>query len=204
MRQPLKKSIRDRFEEIELSNEQLEDLGALMEGAHERRPARWRIPAIAATIVLVLTGGLLATNSYRLHQGEILLESIAQEVTDNHLKLKPLEVESGDLREVLGYFTNLDFQLLASPSITANPGDRLLGGRYCSIQGIDAAQLRVASAGGGLDTWYEATLPPDKLRLVPNLDKGQAPAEFVIRGVDIRIWQENGVVIAQAREARVY
>jgi hypothetical protein len=30
------------------------------------------------------------------------------------------------------------------------------------------------------------------------MDAGGQPAEFVVRGVDIRIWQENGVVFAEA------
>jgi hypothetical protein len=102
---------------------------------------------------------------------------------------------------VLGYFTDLDFQLLASPRITANSGDRLLGGRYCTIQGIDAAQLRVAASDGTLSTWYEATLPADELKRIPDIDAGERPAEFVVRGVDIRIWQENGIVFAEAKAA---
>jgi hypothetical protein len=130
-----------------------------------------------------------------------LLEAIAIEVADNHLKLKPLEIESADLRSVLGYFEDLDFQLQASPRITGNPGDQLLGGRYCTIQGIDAAQLRVIAADGVLSTWYEATLPAEQLQLVPEMGDGQQPAEFLVRGVDIRIWQEHGVVFAEAKEA---
>ena len=138
---------------------------------------------------------------YQSHQDQVLLQSIAEEVADNHLKLKPLEVQGDDLPSVLGYFTNLDFQLLASPRITANSGDRLLGGRYCTIQGIDAAQLRVAASDGTLSTWYEATLPADELKRIPDWDAGGQPAEFVVRGVDIRIWQENGIVFAEAKAA---
>jgi hypothetical protein len=201
MRQPLKQSIRDRFEDIELSEAQLEALGAQLQEGNVTRPTWWRLPAVAAAVLILVTGGLLTNNLYQAHQAHVLLQSIAGEVADNHLKLKPLEVESADLRNVLGYFTDLDFQLLASPKITGNPGDQLLGGRYCSIQGIDAAQLRVASAGGGLSTWYEATLPDDKLRRIPELAKGEESAHFVIRGVEVWVWQENGIVFAEARAA---
>jgi len=201
MRQPLKKSIRDKFKDVELSDTQLDELTTrLQEGTARERP-RWLRPAGAAAVVILALAGVLAPQLYRSHQSQVLLESIAQEVADNHLKLKPLEVESSDLRNVLGYFQDLDFQLLASPTIAGNPGDRLLGGRYCSIQGIDAAQIRVASAVGTLSTWYEATLPDDKLRLVPELIEGNRPGEFVIRGVEIRIWRESGIVFAEAREA---
>lgn len=201
MQQPLKKLIKDKFDDIELGDTQLDELSRFQrEGSPRERP-RWLRPAGAAAIVFLALTSILAPPLYRSHQGQVLLESIAQEVADNHLKLKPLEIESSNLRNVLGYFQDLDFQLLASPVIAGNPGDRLLGGRYCSIQGIDAAQLRVASATGALSTWYEATLPTDKLRLVPELAEGDRPGEFVIRGVEIRIWQESGVVFAEAREA---
>jgi hypothetical protein len=199
MRQPLKQTLRDRFAEVELSDAQLDELGALVASGDKRTRAWWR--RAAAAIVLVAVGSLFAIQQYESISAHRLLESVAAEVADNHLKLKPLEIESGELRQVLAYFRDLDFQLQASPRITANPGDRLVGGRYCSIQGIDAAQLRVIAADGALSTWYEATLPPSKLRLVPDVGEGDRPAEFVLRGVGIRIWQEHGIVFAEAKEA---
>ena len=63
------------------------------------------------------------------------------------------------------------------------------------------AQLRVAASDGTLSTWYEATLPADELKRIPDMDAGERPAKFVVRGVDIRIWQENGVVFAEAKAA---
>jgi hypothetical protein len=201
MRQPLKQSVRDKFAEVELSSTQLEELSSLAQVGSERPRTWWRSPAVAAAIVLVAVSGLLSVQQYESYRTHQLLESIALEVADNHLKLKPLEIESTDLRSVLGYFDDLDFQLQASPHIAGNQGDRLLGGRYCSIQGIDAAQLRVVAADGALSTWYEATLPANRLRLVPDLSDGDQPAEFVIRGVAIRIWQEHSVVFAEAKEA---
>ena len=183
------------------SASQLDELAALVKA--DDKPARewWRSPAVAAAIVLVAVGGLFSVQQYESFRAQQLLESIAVEVADNHLKLKPLEIESPNLRQVLDYFDDLDFQLQASPRITANPGDRLLGGRYCTIQGIDAAQLRVVASDGALSTWYEATLPAKRLRLVPDRSEGDGPAHFLIRGVDIHIWQEHGIVFAEAREA---
>jgi anti-sigma factor RsiW len=200
----MKQAIRERFEDIELSKEQLDELAARFaaeEPAPAKKPAWLRAPAAAAAMIVLAIGGLFSTQVYQSHQDQVLLQSIAEEVADNHLKLKPLEVQGDDLPSVLGYFTDLDFQLLASPRITANSGDRLLGGRYCTIQGIDAAQLRVAASDGTLSTWYEATLPADELKRIPDIDAGERPAEFVVRGVDIRIWQENGIVFAEAKAA---
>ncbi len=204
MQKPMKQAIREQFEDIELSEAQLDELQkrfAAEEPAPAKKPAWLRLPAVAAAMIVLAIGGVVGTQVYQSHQDRVLLQAIAGEVADNHLKLKPLEVEGDDLPSVLGYFRNLDFQLLASPRITGNAGDRLLGGRYCSIQGIDAAQLRVIAGDGTLSTWYEATLPADKLRRVPDLDAGERPAEFVERGVDIRIWQESGIVFAEAKAA---
>ena len=203
MQKPLKQAVRDRFEDIELSGAQLDELGAQLQQAERETPAKmpaWRQAAVAA-IVLLIVGGVVGNQAWQSHQDRVLLKAIAEEVADNHLKLKPLEVESGDLPSVLGYFEDLDFQLLASPRITGNDGDRLLGGRYCSIQGIDAAQLRVVAQDGTLSTWYEATLPDDKLRRIPDIDAGERAARFVVRGVDIRIWEESGLVFAEAKAA---
>jgi hypothetical protein len=201
MRQPLKQTVRDKFAEVDLDSRQLDELETLLQGAGGQRRPLWRHPAMAAAIVLLAIGSLFSIQQYESYQAAGLLESIAIEVADNHLKLKPLEIESTDLRSVLGYFEDLEFQLQASPRITGKPGDRLLGGRYCTIRGIDAAQLRVVASDGVLSTWYEASLPAEQLRLVPAMGDGEHPAAFVIRGVDIRIWQEHGVVFAEAKEA---
>ena len=204
MQKPIKQAIRERFEDIELSEAQLDELTARIaveEPTAVRKPFWRQMPAIAAAIALLVVGGVFANLLYQSHQDRLLLQSIAQEVADNHLKLKPLEVQASDLPSVLSYFEELDFQLLASPRITANSDDRLLGGRYCSIQGIDAAQLRVVAGDGTLSTWYEATLPADKLDRIPDMDAGERPAEFVERGVGIRIWQEKGIVFVEAKAA---
>lgn len=205
MRQPLKKVIREWFDEVELSDAQLEELAARFAagkpGTPVRKPARLRLPVVAAAMIILATVAVVGTQAYESHQERVLLQAIAAEVADNHLRLKPLEVQGSQLSSVLSYFTNLDFQPLASPRIAANSGDRLLGGRYCSIQGFDAAQLRVAAADGSISSWYEAALPADKLRRIPDIGTGERPAEFVMRGVDVRIWQENGVVFAQAKTA---
>lgn len=203
MKHSLKQSTKDKFDAIELSPGQLSTLQAQIDAASppsEKRLLRFHWPAWAlAPAALVLAIGLLLANQlYRANNANDMLQAIAMEVASNHLKLKPLEVESQNLREVLRYFDRLDFQLAASPSITGSEGDKLLGGRYCSIQGIDAAQLRVVSADGELSTWYEAMLPPGKLKHIPDI---AAPAEFSVKGLRVRIWRDHGVVFAHARRA---
>jgi hypothetical protein len=205
MNQNLKQSVVEKFRSLELSPDQLakfeipSDVSTTHPSPRRKRfgwPA-WSIATAAAVILSI--GGFLANQMVQEHNARALLEAIAVEVVDNHLKLKPLEVESSNLRDVLSYFDRLEFQLLESSRIAGNAGDQLLGGRYCSIQGIDAAQLRVASADGELSTWYQATLPMEKLEQISDIDDGDKPAEFVVKGLRVSIWREQGIVFAQAR-----
>lgn len=205
MKRSLKESVADKFEEIELNSDQLARLELQVDAATRqpaslpRRLGRLAWLRVSAAALIFSIGVLLANQFYRSQHANELLEAIAIEVASNHLKLKPLEVKSQNLREVLSYFDRLDFQLLESKSIAVGAGDQLLGGRYCSIQGIDAAQLRVMSADGELNTWYEGTLPPGKLKQIPDTDSGAAPAELAVKGLSVRIWRQQGIVFAHAR-----
>ncbi|MFT4799487.1 MAG: hypothetical protein ACI9B8_002041 [Sulfitobacter sp.] len=64
---------------------------------------------------------------------------IAAEVAKNHINMKPLEVQTGKLNELKDYFTELDFSPVQSSHFSAG---QLIGARYCSVQGVTAAQLR--------------------------------------------------------------
>lgn len=200
----LKQQVRERFESIGLDVDQMRALQARIDANESpqtgHRPATFRSSGRAAMAFVVLAttlsvGGYL----YDRHQTTRLIRNIAAEVAANHVKLKPLEVEASELDVVLGYFDRLDFQLVASPRIAGGAGDRLLGGRYCTIQGIDAAQLRVASADGVLSTWYEATLPPGQLDRIPSLEQGDTVAVVDIKGLQVRLWREHGIVFAEAK-----
>jgi len=205
MKKSLKQAVREKFEAHELNADQLAKLGVLVENPTIPRSIRqtgrnWsaRFAAVAAALIVSI-GGFLGAHLYQKHSANVLLEAIAVEVADNHLKLKPLEIESQNLAVVLAYFDRLEFQTLESPRITENAGDQLLGGRYCSIQGIDAAQLRVVSPNGRLSTWYQAILPAEKLKFIPDIGDGDEPVVIAVKGLRVRIWQEQGVVFTEAR-----
>ena len=117
----------------------------------------------------------LAAQWYRAGSDNRLLVAIAAEVAANHLKLEPLQVEGAELAPVLAYFTELDFQPVTGPRPVAR-GATLLGGRYCTIQGVTAAQLRYRAPDGTLSTWYEGTLPPRQLAALPDIGTGGKPA----------------------------
>lgn len=198
----LKEAIRGRFEDESLSEAQLATLRRPVYHAPAGRAVRggWLLAGGIAALLLTFISFFYTAQWYQAGSNNRLRLAIAEEVAANHLKLKPLEVEAAELGTVLAYFTELDFQLVPSPRLGAAE-DSLLGGRYCSIQGITAAQLRYRASDGTLSTWYEATLPPRRLVAVPDLSAGERPARFLIRGVDVMLWREHGLVFAEARPA---
>ena len=123
------------------------------------RPVRasWLLAGGLFAAVLTLISFFYTAQWYRAGSDNRLLVAIAAEVAANHLKLEPLQVEGAELAPVLAYFTELDFQPVTGPRPVAR-GATLLGGRYCTIQGVTAAQLRYRAPDGTLSTWYEGTL----------------------------------------------
>jgi hypothetical protein len=121
-------------------------------------------------------------------------QQIAEEVVSNHLKLKPLEVKTGSINAVRGYFTKLDFMPVES-SLQALNNLQLIGGRYCSLQGITAAQLRMKQ-GENLQTLYETEYVPDVFGDIPILEKGEEPQVVYAKGIKVKVWVEKGLLFA--------
>lgn len=126
-----------------------------------------------------------------------LFERIAEEVVKNHLKLKPLDISSSSINETQAFFELLDFLPIHSPSasqhLLLNPNN-LLGGRYCSIQGVTAAQLRYRSPDG-LRTLYQV---PYERKLYGNIPQGignQTPVSLSVKGLLVSVWQEQGLLM---------
>ena len=201
-KQPLKNAIQDRFEEVSLDDEQLAALRRPVYHAPAGRPVRgsWLLAGGLFAAALTLISFFYTAQWYRAGSDNRLLVAIAEEVAANHLKLKPLEVEGTELAPVLAYFTELDFQPVTSPRLGAR-GATLLGGRYCTIQGVTAAQLRYRAPDGTLSTWYEGTLPARQLAALPDIGAGGRPSRHLVKGIEVSIWQEHGLVFAEARPA---
>ncbi|MCL1140516.1 hypothetical protein [Shewanella pneumatophori] len=124
-----------------------------------------------------------------------MARKIAEEVATNHIKMKPLEIQAAQLSSLRNYFTELDFTLVNSRQI--NSTSQMLGGRYCSIQGLTAAQIRF-NDNNRLVTLYEVQYDSARYGKLPNIDNGDLPIQLVVRGVDIAIWVERGLLMATA------
>ncbi|MEA2078765.1 MAG: hypothetical protein U9P00_02715 [Pseudomonadota bacterium] len=206
MNRPLKQAVREYFERDELSTDQLERLEALMAG-DEQRPADrlrrlpgsvlgWSMAAAIAALLAIFV--ILPPN---LVEDTPMTERIAMEVARNHIKLKPLDVETDNMDGIRRYFTDLEFvpvksQLLASSNL------ELLGGRYCSIQSVPAAQIRVMRADSNrLQTLYQSEYRKDVFGPLPVLENGDLPVAVRVKGITVRIWVEKGLLFALTDEA---
>ena len=197
----LKKGIQQYIDGIELTNEQLDDLMQIQKTSSSneidsQRSNRFKmrftnIVGIAATLVIAIAVGLFYSN-----QQDTIGEKIAYEVSKNHLKLKPLEVNSNQLSNLSNYFTQLDFKLV-NTKILSDPNWELLGARYCSIQGHTAAQFRLKNKQTGmLETLYQAPYYANQFSNVPVLENNQLPLYQYAKGMGVKIWVEKGVLFA--------
>jgi hypothetical protein len=200
MNRPLKQAVCEHFKQRALSTDQLEHLEVLMAMNSPRLPRHHRrasflvgwsaVAAIAAFLAVIV---LFPPDQL---ESVPMAERIALEVARNHIRVKPLDVETGTMKGIRRYFTDLEFVPVES-SLLASADLELLGGRYCSVQSLPAAQLRLTAPGNdGLQTLYQAEYRKDILGPLPVLEEGDHPINISVKGVSVRIWVEKGLLFA--------
>jgi len=193
----LKQAVNRKLDEHQLSGEQLNDLHKLLndsqtntETAGKQRP--WYLAAGAAMVAMIAILVVVFVPQQSLNMPQL----IANEVVRNHLKLKPLEVSTNSLEEIRSHFDKLKFSPISSLNIT--DASSLIGGRYCSLQGYKAAQLRIVSSGSGkLDTVYQAPYVLDTFGKLPDIANDDSPLVVYERGIKVTIWVEKGILFAR-------
>jgi len=143
--------------------------------------------AVAASLLLVLLGSgvfLLQPN----HNADFSW-LVAKEIAVNHNKHLAIEFPTGDYRELNRLMDKLDFSGVISKRL-ASGEYRLLGGRYCSIQGQLALQLKLQDRAGNLYTLYQAPLN----KMLSGIQQG----EQLIDGLHITLWREAGLLLGLA------
>ncbi|MEC4726227.1 DUF3379 domain-containing protein [Shewanella sp. D64] len=151
--------------------------------------------AMTASVVMLL---MVSLHFYQPQPTKIDL--IANEVAMNHIKMKPLELKAETILPLKHYFTQLDFSIVNS-ALLAPQNNRMLGGRYCSIQGVTAAQIRFQTSAGKKVTLYEVGYDPKIYGKLPVLSKGQQPLFIEVKGISVRLWVEKGLLMAEARDS---
>ena len=138
------------------------------------------------------------SNPSKTIASQSLVKRIADEVVKNHLKLKPLDISSNSIDETQAFFKHLDFLPIHSRSAAQRSlliTDNLMGGRYCSIQGVTAAQLRYENDQGHLRTLYQVPYDADLYGELPLAIQNQAPLYLSVKGLQVRLWQEQGLLM---------
>ncbi len=197
-RQAIKQLLKSHYSEQQLRPEQLDQLLALQsslsttpdeaDSASAERLSLTGPRGLAAACVLILTVGLwslsLAPNSNR---------AIVEEIASNHLQPLQLDVGSSSLAEVNRQLKHLSFSLVESARLDTSTWE-LIGGRYCTIQGQLAAQLKLLNKQNHkIVTLYQSALP----------QSSNNPLEDTIlrseQGVEVSFWWEGEVMLALAQ-----
>jgi anti-sigma factor RsiW len=116
-------------------------------------------------------------------ESSALKERVLAEVAMNHRKQLDVEFVADQYLQLQQELDRLDFSIVPKGSaLTRNY--RLVGGRYCSIQGQLAAQLKVEDKMSG--EWLTLYIAPlnDELQRLSSSDQTHS-------GVYIRLWQED-------------
>jgi anti-sigma factor RsiW len=125
------------------------------------------------------------------HQRAIA-RAVCAEVVMNHMKRSPLEIISSRYSEVQSGLSLLDFSIMPT-NTTILETYRLMGGRYCSIQGVPAAQLRVREIRSGKECTLYAVKAAGKLQDV-------ASTVDSMEGIRVEVWRQDNVLFALAEK----
>lgn len=196
MKNTVKENLNSHLDEFELNAAQFASLDALEKSILSPTQKRIKNPilwSLAASLLVVSL--FFATVLPKGQSQQEMIYAIAQEVSYNHLKFKPLEVANNNLSRVTGYFEKLDFSPLASSQVAAL-SSRLIGGRYCSIKGNIAAQLRMRDEKGAISTLFESRFNAEDFDFLPRLEDHQVPVKVHVDGQQVSLWVENGLVMA--------
>lgn len=193
MKKKLKLVIQEKVNKPSLSDNQLAALQKLQDKIGPPKPVQRIRLVVGITAAILVT--VFSLKSF-LYSEKDMVQLIASEVVANHLNLKPLEVTTTTIDGIQKYFTLLTFKPISSVKVP-DLSEKLLGGRYCSLQGISAAQLRLKNKNSAtLNTLYETEYRKDVFGKLPDINKGEKPVTAWAKGIEVSIWVENDVLFA--------
>jgi anti-sigma factor RsiW len=183
----LEKLTKDYYDAARMSDERLD---AIVRDTPPRTSSArtWyvRLAAVAATLMVGF--GLLHVYLVERDTATRVLDEIAM----NHRKQLAVEVVASDFMAIGKALDRLDFAVAAPRDIVKR--FELLGGRYCSIQGGIAAQIKLRDRDtGDIRTLYATKLTPALA--------GIGESENVHGDVAISLWRDGEVFFGLARDA---
>jgi hypothetical protein len=202
---PLRQGIIELYADEQLEPERLRLLRQAAEPtaaptAAPSRPDRRRFLAAAAAVVASAGLGFWAL---RRESAEANLARLADEIAHNHSAYAEgrgmrLDAEADSIAALRPAFASLGFSLMEAPDDPALAGASLRGGRFCTVGGVSAVQLRYRSAdpARGEVTVCQARFDPQRHRGVPDMALAAAPAELHARGLRVSLCHAQGVLMA--------
>lgn len=186
MKASLKKELNSFYRSTNLSKSQLNELMNLQNGKAPQK-IQWNLflaPMVAACVAFLFV---------MIKQSELpVFDQIVAEVAHNHHKNMDPEILSNDLADIQKTLKHLDFTLVASQNFDSDQWT-LIGGRYCSIQGKTAAQLKLQNTkDASFYTLYQVPLSTD---WNPEMLKNGLKE---IDGIVVQTWVEKGLLFALA------
>jgi len=189
MMYPLKELVQKHYEQFQLSSEQWNQLSQIQTSQPQKRRGIFGAAFIVACLALAGTVWVIHLSD---STSSMQWSKVREELAYHHNKNMEMEVESSSFERVKEYLSRLDFSLIQSQEFSSDKWE-LVGGRYCSLQGRLAAQLRYRNKESQkYYTVYQLAYPTG----VP-LD---GPIKMYEQGVAIKIWKEKGLLFGIAGE----
>ena len=183
-----KSALKEHYKKTTLSDLQYKELKLASESHKNQRkepPYKWMLVA-AAAVVFVAAWWMQPPRDL------VTLSRIGSEIAYNHNKQMNPEITSGNYSDVSNFLKKLEFTLIQSEKF--KPGVwKLIGGRYCSLSGRVAAQLKMEHVPSGeIYTFYQAPVPD---RVSAEVVAG---GEVYKSGSHIDVWLEKGLLLGLA------
>jgi hypothetical protein len=187
----LKPSITTFYQEKNLTPDQLHQLQkSIKTESIEQRSANKNLLFFSLSTAACLFIAVLIWPSF--FNNEMTIESrIANEVAYNHNKQMSLEINATSLLDISGFLDKLDFSLINSQYLPSEKW-KILGGRYCSINGQLAALLKVKNLENNQVYSFYQSLLPNKIK------KSKQLIKTFVDGASIQLWQERGLLLGLA------
>jgi len=195
------RSVKAYYEHAQLSEEQLQKLTDMQDemptvqkevpSDQQQIPSNQWLRRSALAVATIMAAVMLFIVSGQNDVG--IVERVAEEVAMNHNKALAVEYKTDSYEVLSRSMDKLDFTLRA-PTAGFNEGLALIGGRYCSIQGELAAQIKMVDETGRVYTLYQTR----SNEVLQTIEKDRLSLEQV----NIQLWEEKGLLFALAETAK--
>lgn len=175
----LNSMVAEYYKSQSLSDESLHRI--LRAGKHARAKRKRRPLMLIAALFLV---SVISVGFIQYRMTNTFTDAAVTEIARNHMKNAKSKVITASFSELSETLDKLSFSF-EKPDFLA--GYTLIGGKYCSVQGEKAAQLKLISPKGVETTLY-VTLPRGKLDRLTGSHKGPGNHSVEFVHADSLLW----------------